>query len=181
MIDAGTGTFKPLADATARRLAAKDSARSVSLGLWPSALMAAVGSPPDFRDSHRAITAQPGDRRDRRGLARLSQASDRGAFLDIGLEFLFYAAIPLGFGMAIPATTLSPPPCCWRHSSAPAPASRLRRDAESAGLKSEAYPTKSFTIWAADRGNRDHRLLSRHVWGRSTSRRSPMFMPPCAR
>lgn len=36
-------------------------------------------------------------------LARLSAATDRGAFLDITLDFLFYAVIPLAFALADPA------------------------------------------------------------------------------
>ena len=35
--------------------------------------------------------------------ARLSQATPRGAFLDISLDFLFYASIPLAFAWADPA------------------------------------------------------------------------------
>jgi phosphatidylglycerophosphate synthase len=37
-------------------------------------------------------------------VARASQPTDRGGFLDITLDFLFYAAIPLAFAMADPAT-----------------------------------------------------------------------------
>ncbi|EKD60003.1 MAG: hypothetical protein ACD_54C01002G0001 [uncultured bacterium] len=33
-------------------------------------------------------------------LARLQGATDRGAFLDIALDFLFYALFPLGFALA---------------------------------------------------------------------------------
>ena len=33
-------------------------------------------------------------------VARATQPTDRGAFLDITLDFLFYAAIPLGFASA---------------------------------------------------------------------------------
>ncbi len=33
-------------------------------------------------------------------VARLTQATDRGAFLDITLDFLFYASIPLAFALA---------------------------------------------------------------------------------
>jgi phosphatidylglycerophosphate synthase len=33
-------------------------------------------------------------------VARLTQATDRGAFLDITLDFLFYASIPLAFAVA---------------------------------------------------------------------------------
>jgi phosphatidylglycerophosphate synthase len=36
-------------------------------------------------------------------LARLTHPTDRGAFLDIALDFLFYASIPLGFALANPA------------------------------------------------------------------------------
>lgn len=36
-------------------------------------------------------------------LARLSTPSDRGGFLDIVLDFLFYSSIPLGFALANPA------------------------------------------------------------------------------
>lgn len=36
-------------------------------------------------------------------VARLVGPTDRGAFLDIALDFLFYAAVPLGFALADPA------------------------------------------------------------------------------
>jgi phosphatidylglycerophosphate synthase len=36
-------------------------------------------------------------------LARLGTPSDRGAFLDISLDFVFYASIPLAFALADPA------------------------------------------------------------------------------
>ncbi len=39
-------------------------------------------------------------------LARLSTPSDQGAFLDITLDFIFYASIPLGFAMASPTNAL---------------------------------------------------------------------------
>jgi len=35
-------------------------------------------------------------------VARLTQPTDRGAFLDIALDFLFYATIPLAFALADP-------------------------------------------------------------------------------
>ena len=37
-------------------------------------------------------------------VARQTQPTDRGAFLDITLDFLFYASIPLAFALADPAT-----------------------------------------------------------------------------
>ncbi len=36
-------------------------------------------------------------------LARITTATDRGAFLDISLDFIFYASIPLAFALADPA------------------------------------------------------------------------------
>jgi phosphatidylglycerophosphate synthase len=41
-------------------------------------------------------------------LARLTQPTDRGAFLDITLDFLFYASIPLAFALADPARNALP-------------------------------------------------------------------------
>ena len=36
-------------------------------------------------------------------VARLTQTSDRGAFLDIALDFIFYASVPLAIAVADPA------------------------------------------------------------------------------
>ena len=36
-------------------------------------------------------------------VARATSVTDRGAFLDIALDFLFYGAVPLGFALADPA------------------------------------------------------------------------------
>jgi phosphatidylglycerophosphate synthase len=41
-------------------------------------------------------------------VARLTAPTDRGAFLDIALDFLFYALFPLGFALADPATNALP-------------------------------------------------------------------------
>lgn len=41
-------------------------------------------------------------------LARLGTPTDRGAFLDIAFDFLFYASIPLGFALADPAANALP-------------------------------------------------------------------------
>ena len=41
-------------------------------------------------------------------VARLTQATDRGAFLDITLDFLFYASIPLAFAVADPSANALP-------------------------------------------------------------------------
>lgn len=41
-------------------------------------------------------------------VARLSGPTDRGAFMDIALDFLFYASVPLGFALADPAQNALP-------------------------------------------------------------------------
>jgi phosphatidylglycerophosphate synthase len=41
-------------------------------------------------------------------VARLTQPTDRGAYLDITLDFLFYASIPLAFAMAKPPANALP-------------------------------------------------------------------------
>ncbi len=41
-------------------------------------------------------------------VARLTQPTDRGAFLDITLDFVFYASIPLAFAIADPAANALP-------------------------------------------------------------------------
>lgn len=41
-------------------------------------------------------------------VARLTQPTDRGAYLDICLDFLFYASIPLAFAIASPAANALP-------------------------------------------------------------------------
>lgn len=41
-------------------------------------------------------------------VARLTQPTDRGAFLDITLDFIFYASVPLAFAWADPAANALP-------------------------------------------------------------------------
>lgn len=41
-------------------------------------------------------------------IARIAGPTDRGAFLDISLDFLFYALVPLGFALADPARNALP-------------------------------------------------------------------------
>jgi phosphatidylserine synthase len=60
-------------------------------------------------------------------IARSEGPSDRGAFLDITLDFLFYAGIPLAFAFCNPETNALPAAV-----------------AEKRGEKSTAYPTKAF-------------------------------------
>jgi phosphatidylglycerophosphate synthase len=41
-------------------------------------------------------------------VARLTEPTDRGAYLDIALDFVFYAAFPLGFALADPEANALP-------------------------------------------------------------------------
>ena len=76
-------------------------------------------------------------------VARLTRPTDRGAFLDITLDFLFYASIPLAFAIADPAANALPAAVLLAAfigtgSSFLAFAAL----AERRGLKSAAYPAK---------------------------------------
>jgi phosphatidylglycerophosphate synthase len=76
-------------------------------------------------------------------LARLTQPTDRGAFLDIVLDFLFYASIPLAFAISDPAERALPAAVLLAAfvgtgSSFLAYAAL----AERRGLRSGAYPLK---------------------------------------
>lgn len=78
-------------------------------------------------------------------VARAGEPTDRGAFLDIGLDFVFYASIPLGFAVSnstdnglAAATLLS----AFVGTGSSFLAYAII--AEKRGLKSTAYPFKSF-------------------------------------
>ena len=76
-------------------------------------------------------------------VARLTQPTDRGAFLDITLDFLFYASIPLAFALADPlnnALAASVLLAAFMGTASSFLAFALL--AERRGLKSEAYPNK---------------------------------------
>jgi phosphatidylglycerophosphate synthase len=76
-------------------------------------------------------------------VARHTQPTDRGAFLDIACDFLFYAAVPLAFAMADPAHNALPAAvllAAFIGTGSSFLAFALL--AERRGLKSAAYPTK---------------------------------------
>jgi phosphatidylglycerophosphate synthase len=78
-------------------------------------------------------------------LARLGDATDRGAFLDISLDFIFYAAIPLAFAVADPgANALAAAILLAAFVATGASFLAFAVIAEKRGLKSSAYPSKSF-------------------------------------
>lgn len=78
-------------------------------------------------------------------VARLCGTTDRGAFLDIGLDFLFYGAIPLAFALADPnANALAAAVLLAAFIGTGSTFLAYAIIAEKRGLKSTAYPSKSF-------------------------------------
>lgn len=76
-------------------------------------------------------------------VARLTQPSDRGAFLDIALDFLFYASVPLAFAVADPAANaLAAAILLASFVGTGSSFLAFAVLAERRGLKSTAYPTK---------------------------------------
>ena len=78
-------------------------------------------------------------------LARQTAATERGAFLDIALDFLFYAAIPLAFAFCNPAhNALAGAVLLAAFVGTGSSFLAFAIIAEKRGLKSTAYPSKSF-------------------------------------
>jgi phosphatidylglycerophosphate synthase len=78
-------------------------------------------------------------------VARLTHATDRGAYLDITLDFLFYASIPLAFAVADPAANALPAAvllAAFVGTGSSFLAFAVL--AERRGLASTAYPQKGF-------------------------------------
>lgn len=76
-------------------------------------------------------------------VARLTQPTDRGAFLDITLDFLFYASIPLAFALADPlANALAAAVLLAAFIGTGSSFLAFATLAERRGLKSEDYPQK---------------------------------------
>lgn len=67
---------------------------AISFGQWQAALVLIL--------ANRAIDGLDG------AVARLNGPTDRGAFLDITLDFVFYALVPLGFALHDPAANALP-------------------------------------------------------------------------
>jgi phosphatidylglycerophosphate synthase len=107
MLDrAAQAALAPTLDAVARRLAQRGvSADAVTMAGFAVGIAAAVaialGAP--LAGLALLLASRFCDGLDG-ALARLTQATDRGAFLDITLDFLFYASVPLAFAIADPAS-----------------------------------------------------------------------------
>jgi phosphatidylglycerophosphate synthase len=79
-------------------------------------------------------------------VARLTQPTDRGAFLDISLDFLFYASIPLAFACSAPAANALPAATLLAAFMGTGSSFlAFAAVAEKRGLKSDAYPDKGLT------------------------------------
>lgn len=78
-------------------------------------------------------------------VARHTRPTDRGAFLDIALDFLFYASIPLAFAFADPAANaLAASVLLAAFIGTGSSFLAFAVLAERRGLASTAYPTKGF-------------------------------------
>ena len=78
-------------------------------------------------------------------VARLCGTTDRGAFLDIGLDFVFYAAVPLAFGLLAPEqNALAAAVLLAAFVGTGTSFLAFAVIAEKRGLKSTAYPNKAF-------------------------------------
>jgi phosphatidylglycerophosphate synthase len=76
-------------------------------------------------------------------MARLTQPTDRGAFLDIALDFMFYGLFPLGFALHDPSTNALPAAvliCSFIGTGSSFLAFSII--AEKRGITSADYPTK---------------------------------------
>jgi phosphatidylglycerophosphate synthase len=76
-------------------------------------------------------------------LARLTRPTDRGAFLDIALDFLFYASVPLAFAVSDPPSRALPAAALLAAFIGTGSSFlAFAVFAERRGLRSEAYPRK---------------------------------------
>ncbi|OCX65822.1 hypothetical protein BFP70_06685 [Thioclava sp. SK-1] len=76
-------------------------------------------------------------------VARLTQPTDRGAFLDIALDFMFYALVPLGFALVDPAqNALAAAVLMASFIGTGSSFLAFSVIAQRRGLHADAYPTK---------------------------------------
>lgn len=139
--------LKPAADAAATRLAATGlTADQVTLAGFCFGIIAAIMIAGGMTTAailplliNRALDGVDG------ALARLSGATERGAFLDISLDFVFYAAVPLAFAALSPAENAFAAAVLLAAFTATGTSFlAFAVMAEKRGLKSTAYPSKSF-------------------------------------
>ena len=139
--------LKPAADTAARHLLARGfTPDQMTMTGFGTGLLAALLIATGF--THLAIVpllvSRAFDGLDG-AMARLSQATDRGAFLDISLDFIFYATIPLAFALLAPEpNALAGALLLAAFTGTGTTFLAYAAIAEKRGLKSTAYPMKSF-------------------------------------
>ena len=111
-------------------------------------------------------------------VARAGVATDRGAFLDIGLDFVFYGLIPLAFGIAHPdANALAAATLLAAFVGTGSSFLAYAIIAEKRGLKSTDYPTKVFLLSRRpDGGDGDDCLFRGHVPVAAALRGAGLFL-----
>ncbi len=75
-------------------------------------------------------------------VARLTTPTDRGAFLDVALDFLFYALVPLGFALAAPQNALPAAVLITAFVGTGSSFLAFATIAERRGLRTAEYPAK---------------------------------------
>lgn len=75
-------------------------------------------------------------------MARQVGATDRGAFLDIALDFVFYATVPLGFALVAPENALAAAVLICAFVGTGSSFLAFAVIAAKRGLRADAYPTK---------------------------------------
>ena len=138
---------KPMVEAAAARLAARGmTADQATLAGFGFGMIAAILIAFGFTTLailpillNRALDGVDG------ALARMSGPTERGAFLDISLDFVFYAAIPLAFAAQAPEENAMAAAVLLAAFVATGTSFlAFAVMAEKRGLKSTAYPSKSF-------------------------------------
>ncbi len=139
---------KPAVDFVARQLARRgisaDQVTATCFGLgMASAITIALGHPAVALVP--MLAGRACDGLDGAVARAQSQQTDRGAFLDIALDFIFYASVPLAFALADPPqNALAAAVLLAAFIGTGTSFLAFATIAEKRGLKSTGYPTKSF-------------------------------------
>jgi phosphatidylglycerophosphate synthase len=138
---------RPLTEAAATRLSARGvTADQATLAGFGFGMLAAVMIASGLTTAailpllvNRALDGVDG------ALARMTHTTERGAFLDISLDFVFYASVPLAFAALAPQENAFAAAVLLAAFVATGTSFlAFAVIAEKRGLKSTAYPSKSF-------------------------------------
>ncbi len=148
MLDArATALIAPVVNATAKRLHALGcTANALTFAGFGVGMLAALCIAQSRFECGLVLllTSRLADALDG-AVARLSQATDQGGFLDISLDFLFYASIPLAFAIADPqANALAAAVLLAAFMGTGSSFLAFAAIAAKRNMRSTAYPNKSF-------------------------------------